>query len=879
MPTSEFAKETILADLEQEMRRSYLDYAMSVIVGRALPDVRDGLKPVHRRILYAMSEMGNDWNKAYKKSARIIGDVIGKYHPHGDSAIYDAVVRMAQDFSMRYPLVDGQGNFGSVDGDSAAAMRYTEVRLSKIAHQLLENIDNDTIDFGPNYDETEQQPLVLPTRVPNLLMNGSDGIAVGMATKIPPHNLSEIISACLALIDDRDLGIPELMEHIKGPDFPTAGIINGRAGIIDAYCTGRGGIRIRAKAEIVPARDSNHAHIAITELPYQVNKARLIEKIAELVRDKKIEGISNLRDESDKSGMQIVVVLKSDAVAEVVLNNLYAQTPLESSYGINLVALANNQPRTFNLKELLLEFIEHRRDVTRRRLLFELRKSKARAHLLEGFAIALSNLDEVLALIRASSSSAEAKQALQSRAWDPHDVRLLLGENSDHYRPDSVVPQTAGFGEDGYWLSDAQAGAILDLRLHRLTGLEREGIINEFKSILEKIEANIHLLNSPQEFMGLIKGELEQVRGEFGAADERRTHIIEEQLGVDYEDMIKREDMVVTISHEGYAKRHPVSSYTSQNRGGRGKTAATSKGDDFISHVFVANTHNTLLCFTSHGKVFRIKVYQLQMAGRTAKGKPLVNLLKLEEHEKVTAVLPFNGAEEAKFIVMASRFGRIKKCDLTLFANVRSNGLRAINLADDDELVGVGMTGGDDHVMLFSDAGRAIRFAESKLRPMGRTAAGVRGMKLGSGQKIISMMLVPSDDESSVALLITSDGIGKRTPVTDFPLKGRAGKGVVTLPTGKRGKTDVMGALMVNESDQVMLVTDGGTLIRVKASEISMYSRTAAGVRLMDVHEEELLVGAAIVAEPEEGQSEAEDLQSDDTSAPSSESDETSAPS
>ncbi len=852
MDISEFAKETVLADLEKEMRASYLDYAMSVIVGRALPDVRDGLKPVHRRILYAMSEMGNDWNKPYKKSARIVGDVIGKYHPHGDSAIYDAIVRMAQDFSLRYPLIDGQGNFGSVDGDSPAAMRYTEIRLSRIAHELLENIDNETIDFGPNYDETERQPLVLPARLPNLLVNGSDGIAVGMATKIPPHNLSEVISACLALIDDSNLGLSDLMEFIGGPDFPTGAIINGHAGIIDAYRDGRGSIRIRAKSEIVPGEKSEGDCIVISELPFQVNKARLIEKIASLVREKKVEGIRNLRDESDKSGMRVVIALKSDAVAEVVLNYLYIHTKLETAYGINFVALANNQPRRFSLKDLLGEFIEHRREVTRRRLLFELRKAKARAHILEGLAIALSNLDEIIAAIRRSGNRLEAVAALKGAIWPPHDVKGMLGENTQQYRPSDIPADTPGFTIDGYLLSDAQAAAIVDMRLHRLTGLERQATIDEFKSILEKIETNIRLLNSPQEFMNVIKQELKDLRDQFAKNDERRTQIVEEQIGVEYEDMIKREDMVVTISHEGYAKRHPVSGYSAQMRGGKGRIAATSKDDDFISTMFVANTHNTLLCFTSAGKVFQIKVYQLQLAGRTARGRPLVNLLQLGENEKVTSVLPLDGSEDAKYIVMATRAGRIKKCELKRFANVRSNGLRAIELRDEDKLAGVSITDGEGDVMLFSNAGRAIRFPESSVRSMGRTARGVKGMKLESGQKIISMILVPKNDKDSVALLISSDGLGKRTCMSDFPQKGRAGKGVVTLPSKKRGNTETMGALMVSETDELVLITDGGTLIRMKASNISIIGRSAAGVRLMRLHEEEALVGAAIVVNAED---------------------------
>lgn len=849
-----YAKETLPANLEQEMRRSYLDYAMSVIVGRALPDARDGLKPVHRRILYAMSELRNDWNRPYKKSARIVGDVIGKYHPHGDSSIYDAIVRMAQDFSMRYILIDGQGNFGSVDGDSAAAMRYTEVRLSKLAHQLLVDIDKDTIEFGPNYDETEEQPLVLPTRLPNLLMNGSDGIAVGMATKIPPHNLTEIINGCLALIDNERITVAELIEHIPGPDFPTAGIINGRRGIVDAYTTGRGSILVRAKAEIITPEDGGRQSIIVTELPFQIKKAPLIEKIAALVTEDRLEGIHNLRDESDKDGLRIVIEVRRSIYADTVLNNLFAKTPMQSSYGINLVALANNQPRVFNLKQLLEEFISHRRDVTRRRLLFELVKARAEAHLKEGYAVALSNLDEILALIRAAGNRSEARAGLKGRAWDSAVVLGMLHGSAEDYQPEDVEAGT-GVTEDGYLLSTKQADAILDLQLHKLTGLEQDKIFDEFKAILAEIDTNIQLLGDPQKFMRLIRDELIAARDEYGENDDRRTLIIDEELGLDDEDLITPEDMVVTISHAGYAKRHPVSAYNTQHRGGKGKTAAKTKEDDFVTQMFVANTHDSIFCFTNYGKVFRIKVYQLRLAGRSAKGMPLVNMLRLAEGEKVTAVLPVQSYDEAKYVVMAMRSGRIKKSRLQDFRNLRSNGLIAVRLQDGDELLNVGLTDGESDIVLLSDAGRAVRFHESKVRAMGRVAAGVLGMRLEESQSVISMMLIPPDvGEDLYALLIDSKGQGKRTRVSGFPVKGRATKGVVTLPQKKRNNTKMMGALLVDEDDEVVLITDGGSLIRMNMHKISIIGRAAAGVRLMDVHEEEFLVSAAVVTDVGEDQ-------------------------
>ncbi len=845
-----FAKRTYTADLEKEMRQSYLDYAMSVIVGRALPDIRDGLKPVHRRILYAMKDLGNDWNKPYKKSARITGDVIGKYHPHGDTAIYDAIVRMAQDFSMRYPLVDGQGNFGSVDGDSAAAMRYTEVRLSRIAHELLVDIDKETVDFGPNYDDTEEQPLVLPTRLPNLLLNGSEGIAVGMATKVPPHNLTETINACLALIEDNSLTVKQLMEYIPGPDFPTAGIINGQSGIIEAYNTGRGTIRVRGKVEIEATGKSNKQALIITELPYQVLKARLIQQIAELVKSGVLDGISMIRDESDKSGMRVVVELKASANPEVVENNLYSNTRLESSYGINLVALANNQPRLFDLKRLLNGFIRHRREVVTRKLEFELRKAESRAHILEGQAVALSNLDEMIAVIRAARGGAEAKEKLMEIFWNPVVVSQLLQENQIDRASDLSAPKRYGVFEEGYRLSDNQAVAILQMRLQNLTGLEQEKVFEEFKGILAQIDKTRRILRSPVLLMKEISDELKEMRELYGRNDLRRTRIVENALDLSNEDLIEQEDVVVTISHSGYAKQQPLSEYRSQIRGGKGKTATTHKTDDFVSRMFVANTHNTLLCFTNLGKVYWTKIYRLERAGRTARGRPLVNVLPaLVGKENVTAVLPLERHSNGKYIFMATRRGTVKKCNLESFSKIRSNGLRAIKLKEGDELVNVGITSGKADILLVSSAGRMVRFDESSIRAMGRTAAGVRGMKVEQNQQVISMICVEPSDEDRTVLLVSSDGCGKRTNLSEFPKKSRAGKGVVVLPAKKRSKTEMIDALLVNDSDQIILITDGGTLIRTEVCKISKFSRVAAGVRLINLNEKQSLVGVAAITD------------------------------
>ncbi len=849
---SVIAKKTLIADLENEMRQSYLDYAMSVIVGRALPDIRDGLKPVHRRILYAMHDLKNDWNKPYKKSARITGDVIGKYHPHGDSAIYDAIVRMAQEFSMRYPLIDGQGNFGSVDGDAAAAMRYTEIRLSRLAHELLADIDKDTVDFGPNYDETELQPLVLPTRLPNLLLNGSEGIAVGMATKVPPHNLAETINACLALIQNDGLTTSELMTYIPGPDFPTAGIINGQSGIVQAYTTGRGSIRLRGRVEIEPMKKANRQALIITELPYQILKARLIEQIAELVKAGTLDGISMVRDESDKSGMRVVVELKSGINPEVVENNLYNFTRLESTYGINFVALENNQPRLFNLKELLIGFIRHRREVVTRKLEFELRKALARAHLLEGQAVALSNIDEMIAIIRESKGGPEARERLMQRPWDPSIVKQLIAQNGAGGSIGSSDTRSVGLTPDGYMLSEEQAVSILQMRLQNLTALEQDKVFDEFKEILTRIERTKAILASQELLMREISDELIELRDQYGKNDERRTEIIENALDLDNEDLIEREDVVVTISDAGYAKQQPISEYRSQNRGGRGKTATTHKSDDFVRTMFTANTHNMLLCFTSLGKVYWTKVYRLERAGRTAKGRPLVNVLPaLAEGERVTAVLPIRDDNGGKFIVMATRKGRIKKCCVEKFSRPRPSGLRALTLNDGDELVNVKFASGNSDVLLVSDAARLVRFNESQVRAMGRTAAGVRGIKLESGQRLISMLCIDPEDQSQMALLVSSDGIGKRTEISEFPRKSRAAKGVYVLPATRRKKVKMIDVLLVRDDDHIMLITDGGTLIRTTASSISKYSRTAAGVRLINLQENENLVGVAIASDDE----------------------------
>ena len=850
---AEFAKEVLPVNLEDEMRQSYLDYAMSVIVGRALPDVRDGLKPVHRRALYAMSELGNDWNKPYKKSARIVGDVIGKYHPHGDTAVYDTIVRMAQPFSLRYMLVDGQGNFGSVDGDSPAAMRYTEVRMAKIAHELLADIDKETVDFVPNYDESESEPSVFPTRIPNLLINGSAGIAVGMATNIPPHNLTEVISACIALIDNPELGIKELMEHVPGPDFPTAGIINGVRGIQEAYLTGKGRIYVRARTHVERDEARGREAIIVTELPYQVNKARLLEKIAELVKEKKIEGISELRDESDKDGMRMVIELKRGEVPEVLINNLYQQTQMQNVFGINLVALVDGQPRLLNLKEIIAAFIRHRRDVVTRRTVYELRKARERAHVLEGLAVALANIDEVIQLIKSSASRAEAKEALLGRPWAPGVViDMLERAGADASRP-AELGREFGLVEGGYRLSDVQAQAILDLRLHQLTGLEQDKIVGEYKTLLELIGELLGILNDPDRLMEVIREELEAIREQYG--DARRTEILEAQEDFTLEDLIAEEDVVVTLSHAGYAKSQPVSAYSAQRRGGRGRSATKVREEDFVDKLFIASTHDTILCFTSRGKAYWLKVYQLPQASRTSRGKPIVNLLPLEEDERINAVLPVKAFTEDHFVFMVTASGTIKKTPLADFSRPRSNGIIAVDLRDGDYLVDVAITDGTRDVMLFSDAGKAIRFNETDLRPMGRTACGVRGIRLQPGQRVISLIIV---DEGDV-LMATEKGYGKRTAVNEYPVYGRGGQGVISIQGSERNG-DVVGAVLVRDDDEIMLITNAGTLVRTRVNEISRLGRNTQGVRLINVGEDESLVGVERILEvdDEEGEGEGE---------------------
>ena len=845
----QFAKETLPANLEQEMRQSYLDYAMSVIVGRALPDVRDGLKPVHRRALYAMTDLGIAYNKPYKKSARVVGDVIGKYHPHGDTAVYDTIVRMAQDFSLRYPLVDGQGNFGSVDGDSPAAMRYTEIRLQKIAHEMLTDLDKETVDFGPNYDGNETQPLVLPTRFPNLLVNGSSGIAVGMATNIPPHNLTEVVSGCIELIDNPDATVEELMEYIPGPDFPTAAFINGKNGIVEAYKTGRGKIYMRARTHIETNEANGKQSIIIDELPYMVNKARLIEKVADLVKNKKVEGITAIRDESDKSGMRAVIELRRGEVAEVILNQLFQQTQLQTVFGINMVALLNNQPRLFNLRDMLNEFVRHRCEVVTRRSIFDLRKSRVRAHILEGLALAISNIDEMIALIKNSANPAEAKEKMLDRVWKSTDVKAMIdAAGSVSCLPDDMDKTLYGLLSDGYHLSEAQAQAILELRLHRLTGLEQDKIRSEYEEKLIQIAELIEILENPDRLREVIREELEAIRDEYG--DERRTEIIEKKLDLSLEDLIAEEDLVVTLSHEGYAKSQPLSDYRAQRRGGKGKSAAKTKDDDFVEKLFVANTHDTILCFSTNGKVYWLKVYQLPQAGRTAKGKPLVNLLPLENEESITAILPVKGFEDGKFVFMATSDGTVKKTSLEQFSRPRANGIIAIDLVDGNQLVGVGLTEGSQDVMLFSTSGKAIRFAEQDVREMGRTARGVRGIKMDAKHQVNSMIIADNDADVTV-LTATEKGYGKRTKLSDYSCQGRGGMGTISIQVTERNGSAV-GALLVDDDDQAMLITNGGTLVRTRMSEISVIGRNTQGVKLINVGDDELLISVEKVVESDE---------------------------
>ena len=863
---SDLAKQIVPVNIEDELKTSYLDYAMSVIVGRALPDVRDGLKPVHRRVLFAMDVLGNDWNKAYKKSARVVGDVIGKYHPHGDTAVYDTIVRMAQPFSLRYMLIDGQGNFGSVDGDSAAAMRYTEIRMSKIAHSILADLDKETVDFVPNYDGTEHIPVVMPTRVPNLLVNGTSGIAVGMATNIPPHNLTEVINACLALIENSELTFEEILEHIPGPDFPTAGIISGRAGIEEAYRTGRGKIKIRARASIDVHETTGKETIIVHELPYQVNKARLIEKMAELVKDKRLEGISALRDESDKDGMRMVIEIKRGEVGEVVLNNLYKLTQMQVSFGLNMVALTNGQPKIFNIKEMLEAFVLHRREVVTRRTIFELKKARERAHILEGLSIALVNIDPIIELIKASNNRKESEEKLIAQGWSLGTVANMLSEaGNDAARPEWLEPEY-GIRDGLYYLTAEQAKAIVDLQLYKLSGMEHDKILSEYKALLDLIAELLHILVTPARLMEVICEELIAIRDEFG--DERRTEITNASHDLSLEDLITEEDVVVTLSHEGYVKYQVLSDYEAQRRGGKGKAATKMKEEDFIERLLVANTHDTILCFSDRGKLYWLKVYQLPLASRTARGRPIVNILPLESDERITAILPVREYADDKYIVMATASGTVKKTRLDAYSNQRANGIIALNLRDDDTLIGVDITDGNNDIMLFSDAGKVVRFNEKvrdsetgeikldpetgeqrwALKPIGRTGTGVRGMKLDGEQKVVSL-IVPKND--GPILTITENGFGKRTDLAEYPAKSRATKGVVSIKVSERnGK--VVGAVQVEELDEIMLITDNGTLVRTRVNEVSVIGRNTQGVRLIRTADDEHVVALQRIDEIEE---------------------------
>jgi DNA gyrase subunit A len=845
--TTAFAKETLPVSLEEEMRHSYLDYAMSVIVGRALPDARDGLKPVHRRVLFGMNELSNHWNRPYKKSARVSGDVMGKYHPHGDAAIYDTIVRMAQDFSLRYPLIDGQGNFGSIDGDNAAASRYTEVRLAKIAHEMLADIEKETVDFTPNYDGQEMEPTVLPARIPNLLINGSAGIAVGMATNIPPHNLNEVIDACLALLDDSALDIDELIKIIPAPDFPTAGLIYGVSGVREGYLTGRGRVIMRARTHFEDLDKGGRQAIIVDELPYQVNKKTLQEKIAELVHEKKIEGIAHIQDESDKSGMRLVIELKRGEVPEVVLNNLYKQTQLQDTFGMNMVALVDGRPQLLNLKQLLECFLSHRREVVTRRTVFELRKARERGHVLEGLAVALSNVDEIIALIKAAPTPADAKRELMARTWRSTLVEeMLVRAAAEASRPEGLAPEF-GMSRRGYLLSDVQAQAILELRLQRLTGLEQDKIVSEYKEVMEQIADLLDILARPERITQIISDELQAIRAQFG--DKRRSEIVLQTADINLEDLIAREDMVVTLSHGGYVKRQSLDDYRTQKRGGRGKQAAAIKEDDFVDQLFIANTHDYILCFSNRGRVYWLKVYEVPEGTRISRGKPIVNLFPLEDGEKITAVLPTPTFDEAHFVFMATAMGTVKKTPLTDFANPRKAGIIAVNLDEGDFLIGVAITDGSCDVMLFSDAGKAMRFAEDDVRPMGRTARGVRGMMLEEGQAVICMLVAA--DEGLNVLAATENGYGKRTPIADYTKHGRGTKGMIAISTSERNGA-VVGAVLVEEADEVMLISTGGVLIRSKVAQIRETGRSAQGVRLINLDDGTKLAGIEKVIETDE---------------------------
>ena len=846
----QFAKETLPVSLEEEMRKSYLDYAMSVIIGRALPDVRDGLKPVHRRVLFAMHELSNDWNRSYKKSARIVGDVIGKYHPHGDTAVYDTIVRMAQPFSLRYMLVDGQGNFGSVDGDNAAAMRYTEIRMARIAHELLADLDKETVNFGPNYDGSEHEPLVLPARFPNLLVNGSSGIAVGMATNIPPHNMNEVVDACLALLKNPEMDIEELLDYIPAPDFPTAGFIYGLAGVKEGYRTGRGRVIMRARCHFEDIGKGERQAIIIDELPYQVNKANLLIKIGSMVREKRIEGISEIRDESDKSGMRAVIELKRGENAEVMLNRLYKETQLQDSFGINMVAIIDGQPKLLNIREVIDAFLRHRREVVTRRTIFELRKARERGHVLEGLAVALSNVDEIIALIKAAPSPAEAKVELMARSWRSALVEDMLSRVSEASRPDGLEAEfgLVGAGETrSYRLSAAQAQAILELRLQRLTGLEQDKIIGEYREVMDKIADLLDILAKPERVTAIISEELLAVKAQFG--DKRRSEIITHTHEMSMEDLIPPEDVVVTLSHSGYMKAQPLDEYRAQKRGGRGKQATNNKDDDFIDSLFIANTHNYILCFSNRGQVYWLKVYEVPQGSRTARGKPIINLLQLEQGEKINAILPITEFAEDKFVFFATANGTVKKTALTDFSRPMKRGIIAINLDEDDYLIGVALTDGQHDVMLFSDAGKAVRFDENGVRATSRASRGVRGMKLGDNQQVISL-LVAVDEQQSV-LTATENGYGKRTPIAEYTRHGRGTQGMIAIQTSARNGR-VVAATLVNPEDEIMLIGTDGVLIRTRVSEIREMGRTTQGVTLMNVEEGEKLAGLSRIAEPAE---------------------------
>jgi DNA gyrase subunit A len=840
-----FAKETLPVSLEDEMRRSYLEYAMSVIVGRALPDVRDGLKPVHRRVLFAMHELSNDYNKPYKKSARIVGDVIGKYHPHGDTAVYDAIVRMAQNFSLRYPLVDGQGNFGSVDGDNPAAMRYTEIRMSRITHELLADIDRDTVNFGPNYDGSEKEPLILPAKFPNLLVNGSSGIAVGMATNIPPHNLNEVVDACMAVLTNPDISIDDLIAIVPAPDFPTRGIIYGTASVRQGYLTGRGRVLMRARTHVEDIdKVGGRQAIIVDELPYQVNKANLIIKIAELVREKRIEGISDLRDESDKSGMRMVIELKRSEMPEVVLNNLYKLTQLQDSFGMNMVALVDNQPRLLNLKQFLEAFLRHRREVITRRTVFELAKARERAHTLEGLAAALSNVDEIIALIKASANRQVARDALMAKVWRSDLVEEMLSRAAQDASRPIGLPAEFGLHAEGYRLSEAQAVAILEMQLQRLTGLEQEKIRDEYRDIMLRIADLLDILANPQRITVIIGEELAAIKENFG--DARRSEIVVNTEDIDLEDLITPEEVVVTLSHSGYIKSQPVGDYRAQKRGGRGKQATGTKEDDFIDRLFVANTHDHILCFSSLGRVYWLRVFNVPVGSRASRGKPIINLLQLEEGEKINAILPVKEFDDQHFVFMATALGTVKKTPLTDFSRPRSAGIIAVDLDPEDYLVGVAITDGQHDVMLFSDEGKAVRFAEEDVRPMGRTARGVRGMRLAEGQHVIAMLV--AENESQSVLTATENGFGKRTPISEYTRHGRGGQGMIAIQTSERNGA-VVSAALVNADDELMLITSGGVLIRTRVQEIREMSRATQGVTLIALDEGEKLVSLSRIDE------------------------------